>query len=157
MIPTITQCQSVSKPVRVERIALSRRRHGFKSRRGHLSIPSRPATLSPSNRVGNAAWVSLPTKRKTLFPVEIRRWHFERACPSYTRTALRRGWGLNSVRKADVASRMLGGFIFIQVSEFLLALGKVGVSRDRYPCGRRVTRSPFLNPPQNKERENHKR
>ena len=63
---------------------------------------------------------------------------------------------MNGVRQADVAARMLGRFIFIQFRGFLLALGKVGVSRDRYPGGRRVTRFPFLNPPQNKERENYK-
>ncbi len=69
---------------------------------------------------------------------------------------LRRCWGLNCIRKADVAARMLGRFIFIQFSGFLLALRKVGVGRNGYPDGRWVTRFRCLNPPQNEERENHK-
>ncbi len=69
---------------------------------------------------------------------------------------LRRGWGLNCVRQADVATRMLGRFIFIQFRGFLLALSQVGVGRNGYPDGRWVTRFRCLNPPQNEERENHK-
>ncbi len=69
---------------------------------------------------------------------------------------LRRGGGLNGVRQADVAARMLGRFIFIQFRGFLLALSQVGVGRNGYPGGRRVTRFPFFNPPQNEERESHK-
>ncbi len=69
---------------------------------------------------------------------------------------LRRGWGLNCVRKADVATRMLGRFIFIQFRGFLLALSQVGVGRNGYPDGRWVTRFSFFNPPENEERESYK-